>query len=375
MERKKERQQKEAVVLEGEVWSKLRFGGIEGGSLVLCDRSCPDASEVLCYREGTDFEVDYQKGRIRRLPGSTIPDFRENSAFGAAPRSVDLEKIADFGPYHCLKYTVYAFYEFDPSGNETYGRIIGEISRKGPPALPLRLAERIREKKSLIYGVIGDSISTGCEASEGNSYFALFADYMKALGAEEVKICSTAVGGTTSQDAAAAVERLYKEQAVQPDLITVGYGMNDMCSLGNDPGTGPEEYISHIREALGRIESLAHNHPEVILITSMPANPIWNYTSGGSTALAAALRRFARQEALPLADVNRIFHSELEHGKRYEELIISLINHPGDYGHHLYFLMLKELLDRAVFTLGAPGSSSSTCESIHYKHIYEEEKE
>ena len=186
---------------------------------------------------------------------------------------------------------------------------------------------------------------------------------MKALGAAEVKIYNTAVGGTTSQDAAAAVERLYGEQAVQPDLITVGYGMNDMCSLGNDPGTDPEEYISRIRQALERIRSLAVNDPEVILITSMPANPIWNYTSGGSTALAEALRRFAVQERLPLADVNRLFHSELEHGKQYQELIISLINHPGDYGHHLYFLMLKELLDRAVWS------------DLNQKHIYKEEKE
>ena len=363
MESKTQSQQKEAVVMEGEAWSKLRFGGIEEGSLILCDRSCPDAPDTLRYREGNDFEVDYQKGRIRRLPGSTIPDFRENSSFGAEPRSVNLEKIADFGPWHCQKYTVYAFYVFDPSGNETYGDVIRRISRDGPVALPLGLAAGIRKKKPLIYGVIGDSISTGCEASEGNDYFSLFADYMKALGAAEVKIYNTAVGGTTSQDAAAAVERLYGEQAVQPDLITVGYGMNDMCSLGNDPGTDPEEYISRIRQALERIRSLAVNDPEVILITSMPANPIWNYTSGGSTALAEALRRFAVQERLPLADVNRLFHSELEHGKQYQELIISLINHPGDYGHHLYFLMLKELLDRAVWS------------NHNQKHIYKEEKE
>ena len=44
-------------------------------------------------------------------------------------------------------------------------------------------------------------------------------------------------------------------------------------------------------------------------------------------------------------------------------LYISLINHPGDYGHHLYFLMLKELLDRAVWS------------DLNQKHIYKEEKE
>lgn len=348
MERMAESQQKEAVIFEGEVWSKLRFGRIERGSFILCSKSSPDAKGALRYREGIDFEVDYEKGRIRRLTGGIVPDFRENSAFGAGLRSINLEKIADFGPYHCEKYTLYASYRFDPSGNETYGDVIRQISQSGPPALPLRLAGRIREKKSLIYGVIGDSISTGCEASEGNSYFSLFADYMKGLGAQEVKICNTAVGGTTSQDAAAAVERLYKEQSVQPDLITVGYGMNDMCSLGDEPGCCPQDYIAHIREALKRIHSLAHNDPQVILITSMPANPVWNYTSGGSVVLAEALRRFANKEALPLADVNRLFHSELEHGKQYRELIVSLINHPGDYGHYLYFLMLKELLDRAA---------------------------
>ena len=90
--------------------------------------------------------------------------------------------------------------------------------------------------------------------------------------------------------------------------------------------------------------------------------------------LAEALRRFANKEALPLADVNRLFHSELEHGKQYRELIVSLINHPGDYGHYLYFLMLKELLDRAAPDRRAAGTDSSVCSSIQHKPIYEEEK-
>ncbi len=344
--KKTERQQKESVVLTGNIWSRLRFHRIEKGSFILTDQSDPHTADAVRYQEGIDFEVDYENGKIRRLPGSALPDFEKNPSCHAGFRSVNLQEIADFGLWHCRQYTAYASYRYEADGNESYGQVVARINQKNQTALPLKLARAVLEKKNLVYGVMGDSISTGCEALEGNSYFSLFADYMKSLGAF-VEIHNVAVGGTTSSEAPGAACRLFEEGA-RPDLVTIGYGMNDMCSLGNESGTAPADYIANTRAAVEQIRARSDREPEIMLISSMPANPIWNYASGGSSALAEALRDYAKEAALPIADANALCHSELDHGKRYPELIVSLINHPGDYGHYLYFLTLKSLLDGAL---------------------------
>ena len=60
-------------------------------------------------------------------------------------------------------------------------------------------------------------------------------------------------------------------------------------------------------------------------------------------ASSAELREYAKENAYPIADAGALFQSELDHGQTYEELITALINHPGNYGHNLYYLALKSL--------------------------------
>ena len=347
MNKKVGNQYVESVVMIGEEWNKLRFGAIEKDSFLLSDVSDPSAPGAVHYQEGIDYEVDYKKGQIRRLPGSSLPDFKTNKAYGVKPRSIDLDIIESFEFYHCSGFTAYASYQYDSAFNESYEDVLEKINRQNQTALPKKLARAIKEGKPLLYAVVGDSISTGCEATEGNEYFTLFANYVESLDVK-MEICNVAIGGRDSTDAVPGVERIYQEKGVMPDLITIAYGMNDQNNLlGNEPGISPEAYIHNLSSALDKIKSYAGDCPEVILISSMPANPIWNYTSGGSTVLAAALRDFAKREGLPIADANALFQSELEYGQSYEELIFSLINHPGDYGHYLYYLTLKSILDEA----------------------------
>jgi len=56
------------------------------------------------------------------------------------------------------------------------------------------------------------------------------------------------------------------------------------------------------------------------------------------------LSRIAKSRELPFADVCALWKSELESGKTADDLLANGINHPTDYGHYLYSLMLKTLL-------------------------------
>ena len=351
MSKRTENQSMEPVIMIGEEWNQLRFRAIEKDNFLLSNVNDISSSNVVNYREGIDYEVDYEKGQIRRLPGSSIPDFRTNKAYGVKPRSIDLDIIESFEFYHCSGFTAYASYQYDGNSNESYEEVLEKINRQNQTALPKKLARAIKERKPLLYAVVGDSISTGAEAAPGKEYFTLFAEYVESLGVK-MEICNVAIGGRDSNDAVPGIERIYQEKGVMPDLVTVAYGMNDQNNLfGNEPGVSSRDYINNLRLAVEKIKSYATDCPEIIMISSMPANPIWNYTSGGSTVLAAALREFAKQEELPIADANALFHRELKYGKRYEELIFSLINHPGNYGHYLYYLTLKSILDEALGSL------------------------
>ena len=332
-------QSKESVVMIGTEWNSLRFKDITKGTL-----SITDVSGSRVYIEGVDYEVNYLEGKIRRLEGSSIPDFSKNSAYGAEIKSLDLDKITDFSTYHVANFSVYARYRFDTPSNDTYDKVLSEINTSNEAVFPKKIIEKIENGDDIIIGVIGDSISTGCEATTGNEYFTLLASYLEKQGKGKVEVVNVAIGGRSSDSGVGQAETLFTTlDGKTPDLITIAFGMNDQNSLTDVPWTSPEQFVKNIDATVKKIEALAEEMPEIVLITAMPANPIWNYTSGKWYELGDALREYAKENNYSLADAGALFQSELDHGQTYEELITSLINHPGNYGHNLYYLALKSL--------------------------------
>ena len=59
-----------AMVLSGSNWSDLDHSDIVPDSVVVAD----DALRSTIYIEGTDYVVDYENGKIRRIPGGSIGD-------------------------------------------------------------------------------------------------------------------------------------------------------------------------------------------------------------------------------------------------------------------------------------------------------------
>ncbi len=332
-------QSKESVVMIGTEWNSLRFKDVTKGTL-----SITDVSGSRVYIEGVDYEVDYLEGKIRRIEGGSIPDFSKNSAYGAEIKSLDLDKITDYSTYHVANFSVYARYRFDTPSNDTYDKVLNEINANNATAIPTRVIEKIKNGDDIIIGVIGDSISTGAEATAGNEYFTLLANYLESKSKGSVEVVNVAIGGLSSDSGAKQAETLFERlEGKQPDIVTIAFGMNDQNSLTDVPWTSPEQFVKNIDAIVKKLEALATEMPEIVLITSMPANPIWNYTSGKWYELGDALRQYAKENEYPIADVGAFFQSELDHGQTYEELITSLINHPGNYGHHLYYTALKSL--------------------------------
>ena len=331
----------ESVVMIKTEWNQLRFTDIEKGSLVL-------KNGRVTYVEGVDYEVDYANGRIRRLEKSKIPDFSRNPLYNAADKSFNHEDYKTSTSFHASYFTVTASYNFgkEANKNDTYEAVLAAANAKNQTAIPINVINKIKNGQDILIGVVGDSISVGAEATQGNEYFTLFAKYLETYGETPVKVdlVNVSVGGDASDAAITRSNQLYQQcTEKEPDLVIIAYGMNDQNSTSTTPRISPQQYVSNIRNTINNIRNLAKSAPDFIVVTAMPANPIWLHTSGKWYDFGNALRDFAKQNSIPIADAGALFKAELDYGQNYEEFIISMINHPGDYGHSLYFRALKSL--------------------------------
>ena len=235
---------------------------------------------------------------------------------------------------------VYVSYLFQTESN----RLMEDEARRitlslDTPRLDKSL-RRLLAGEPLTYMVYGDSISTGCEALfPKEAYFSLFARKLELVTGGKVEVVNHAKGGETSRDGearfAAALE------SCSPHLVSIAYGVNDMCIKNGRPDLTVEEYRTHIVAMLDMARSRGC---EVLLITNCPPNPHWVFTSPGYRDYAAELRNIAREYAAPLADVQALWDAEMAAGKRLSDLLLNDVNHPSSYGHRLYAAMLETII-------------------------------
>lgn len=339
----------ESLVLAGEDWVQLRYRHILSDTAEVmiegfADITNPVFAEVmfegvesLTFVPGVDYELDGERGLIRRLPGSRIRDFAQSPFFG--------QNVFDHEPYHGrwgnYPFTVFISYIYEDSENVLVEDEARGITCALRSARPQAAIDRLLSGDELTYMVYGDSISTGCEALYvRDTYFARFADRLQRVTGGRVDVVNEAIGGETSREGlsrfAAALERH------GPHLVSIAYGINDMCVKPDRPADlTPQQYIDNVRAMVDMARAAG---AEVILITNCLPNPHWKYTSAGYKDYAAALRVFAREQALPIADVQALWERELAHGKRLSDLLFNDVNHPTSYGHYLYAAMLETLI-------------------------------
>lgn len=324
----------ETLVMVGEEPQSLRYKRVVEGSIDLrskLDRNDPDN---VSYTEGKDFVVDYAGGTIRRLPGSELPDWRAHPTYGIAKFN-----HVDYPDYSNKSFTVYVDYQFAMSNDPGNGVEPAQIH-----PIPDRLAalfDKLERGAAVTYVVFGDSISTGAEASAApRTYFNRFAETLRqAYPKAVIDVRMKAVGGETSRGAMERLSRDVIEQ--QPDLVTIGYGMNDQNERSDGTNSvSLEAYEGNIARMIDDIHE--QTDAAVILITPCLPNPLWKYASTNVADYAATLRRLGERMDVAVADLQQIWLAELHAGKTPESLLLNNVNHPNDYGHMLYARALEQ---------------------------------
>ncbi|GGD93142.1 SGNH/GDSL hydrolase family protein [Paenibacillus nasutitermitis] len=327
------RQQAESFVLQGEEPLVLRYKPVSGGLFAVRSQADPSHEDNMSYAEGTDYTVDVEEGLLRRTADSRIPDWSRHPLCGI--RNFDHNLFPD---YSNKAYTFYAEYDYEAEDESIGGQ------RDAAKLLP-RVISKLKNGEPVTFAVLGDSISTGGEASTDElAFFGRFARYLTEKfgdGRSRIEIVNKAIGGEDSTGGAGRVEQ--DIVPCRPDLVTIGYGMNDQNLYDHGPGVPPQEYKKNIRTIIETLRSQCDC--DIVLVASCTPNPYWQHTSGRMGEYVAVLHELGRECGIPVADAYAVWVQELAAGKTPESLLLNNINHPNDYGHELYmhgFLAMME---------------------------------
>lgn len=203
-----------------------------------------------------------------------------------------------------------------------------------------RTINKLKEKTPLTITLLGDSISTGCNASGWAKvapfqppYQDLLVMNLKATYGAKVTLKNFSVGGT---DTAWGLATIGKVIDARPDLVILAFGMNDSARRP------AREYQANIRSMVDAVRT-AQPNAEFILVSPMLGNRDWTRLRHElfpqyRDALAELVR-----PGIVLADMTSIWTELLKH-KRDWDLTGNGVNHPNDFGHRVYAQVLSALL-------------------------------
>jgi acetyl esterase/lipase len=206
-------------------------------------------------------------------------------------------------------------------------------------ALP-RTIQKLQNKEAVSIVLLGDSISTGCNASGWANaaphqppYQDLLLQHLKESSSPNVTLTNLAVGGTSTPW---GISRIPDVVAAKPDLVILAFGMNDSS------GRSAEEYKSNMAEM---IKSTRESSPETefILIATMLGNSDWVTLKHDLFPQYRDALTELVQPGVALADMTSIW-AEMLKRKKDCDLTGNGVNHPNDFCHRIYAQVLTTLL-------------------------------
>jgi lysophospholipase L1-like esterase len=308
----------ESLVLAGTTPAKLLAPNLDPASVVVRSTSGPGGT---MFEAGKDYVVDARAGTIARTADSRIPDFAKNMLYGK--ENFDHSQFPGYGNLPC---TVYVDYTSNSLPKLT------EPSDQAARLTKTRAKLEAGGPFKLI--AFGDSIAAGGDASsEALRFQNRYGSYLaERFPKAKITVENGATGGDDTIIGAPRMQE--KVLSREPDLVLIGFGMNDHNRGGPEPAqfqANLEAMVNTIREKTGA---------DVILLSTFPPHPQWAYGTHRMQDYAAATKAAAESTGVAYADVYSVWMKVLER-KDPPSLLANNINHPNDFGHWLYFRALR----------------------------------
>jgi lysophospholipase L1-like esterase len=297
-----------------------------------------DTSKV--FAEGVDFEVAADRMRILLTPTSRITYLGFHERFPKKGRPMSITQHLD-GTRNLYFSEGHVFHDqqvvVDYVAAGPYQGVVPDSKLRRLP----KVAALLRAGKPLRVTVLGDSISTGANASGATGaapwqppYPQLVADVLQSKYRSAVTVTNFSVGG---MDVRWGLTQVAKVIDSNPDLVVLAFGMNDASGQRT-----PEEYARLTQDIVGAV---AASKPdcEFILVATMTGNPDWSYAAPELyPKYRDALVRI-ETTGVAVADVTALWMAVVSK-KSFMDITGNGVNHPNDYGHRLYAMVVAATL-------------------------------
>jgi acyl-CoA thioesterase I len=300
---------------------------------------CSSAGDVT-YTEGQDYVWKPNTREITLPPGSKIvfkkpEDLRrppKSQAYALTHRDGNGEILFGGGhEYHDMQTII--TYEHAPNA------WAGPKPTFSKSRLP-RTLKKLQKKEPLTVALLGDSISTGCNASGWAkvapfqpAWQDLFVMNLESAYSAKVTLQNLAVGGTGSQWGLTTIDKVIE---TKPDLVILAFGMNDAA------GVPVAQYQANTKGMIDAVHK-ALPQTEIILVATMLGNTDWTVLQNGPfLPFRDALAQLC-QPGIAMADMTSVWAELLKHKKDWD-MTGNGVNHPNDFGHRVYAEVLSTLL-------------------------------
>lgn len=311
--------------------------------LLLTPQSAPaltKATGETAYELGRDFTWAPGTREIVLTTASRIPFRRAEELLPPRGSPDSIDGNCD-GTRHLLYGEGHFFHDQQVGADYTSAEPWSGPRPAADPAGLARTLARLRARQPLKIVLLGDSISTGANASgpmgappHHPAYQDLVVAGLRARHGAEVSLINLAVGGMS---APWGEDQMPAAINAAPDLFIIAFGMND--ASGRRP---PEEFRDCVRRMAAAMQTVRPTC-DVIAVATMTANPAWKYAAPDLYPAYLAELNSLRAPGFAIADVTSPW-SWIVSRKSYHDLTGNGVNHPNDFGHRLYADTILALL-------------------------------
>jgi len=298
------------------------------------------ASGAVTYVEGRDYLWQAETREITLPEGSRIP-FRTPQDLRRPAKSQRHRLTHRDGNGEIFFGAAHEYHDMQTQVTYEHQRDAwcGPVPIFAGAQLP-RTVAKLEEKQPLNIALLGDSISTGCNASGWAKvapfqppYQDLLVMGLEAAYGAKVTLTNYAVSGTSTEWGLANVGKVL---SADPDLVILAFGMNDAT------GRPADRNQANIKAMLDAVRK-ARPQAEFILVATMLGNQDWTLLHPELFPQYRDALAGLCGPGVALADMTSVWAELLKH-KRDWDLTGNGVNHPNDFGHRVYAQVLCTLL-------------------------------
>ncbi len=299
------------------------------------------------FEEGKDYTWDGETNTLVWVEGSSIPYFTKNDIEGKREDGTQLDAFptwdelgrSRFGnQLYCVSAFLYekqiaVTYEYE------YGAWDGEVTEYQGEKLSRTMA-KLKAQEDVTIFFFGDSIFTGCDSSAMYNREPMqksFPEFTKEVLSEtyggRVKMYNPSVGGMQSDWGAAEIDKLVCDRA-EPDLIFIGFGMNDAFG-GRQSAKNVESMINTVRAR--------YPDCEFVILSCMVPNAAAGFLTNQPSQPSAYKALAEKTEGVAFVNMYAC-HKKLLETKDFISMSGNNINHPNDWLIRVYGMQILSAL-------------------------------